>query len=182
MADGFAVDRAALAETAQGLNEVIDQLKGLGLSESGDVGRGFSQLALSGAQAGNGNLAGAFSEFCARWSWGVRALVQDGNQFAQRLGLSAGTYDDAESQATGALKDLTASVVGDPNLTGQQAQASSWKQDAGMVTMTQSPEGAKSPQQDVEQMKKQWEGVGETALSSPLAAPGLDILKAQGKS
>ena len=30
MANGYAVDRAALAETAQGLNGVIGQLKGLG--------------------------------------------------------------------------------------------------------------------------------------------------------
>jgi hypothetical protein len=75
MADGYAVDRAALAETPQGLNGVIGPLKGLGLSETGGVGRGFSELALSGLQAGNEDVASASGSFCDRWSWGVRALV-----------------------------------------------------------------------------------------------------------
>src|SRR6201995_161496 len=75
MADGFSVDRAALSATAQGINETIGSLKGLGLDETGEVGRGFSGLALTGLQAGQPDLAGAFGDFCDRWSWGVRSLV-----------------------------------------------------------------------------------------------------------
>lgn len=167
MADGFAVDRAALNDTARGLNEVIGQLKSLGLSESGDVGRGFSELALSGSQAGDGNLAGAFSDFCDRWSWGVRALVRDGSQFAQRLGLSAGTYGDAEGEAIGALKDLTASVAGDPHLTAQRAESASWSTDTAMLTMTPTPEGEMTPRDGLRAMRQQWEDAGESALNSP---------------
>src|ERR1700677_2937243 len=100
MADGYAVARTALAEAAQGLNDVISDLSGLGIDETGEVGRGFSDLALSGLQVGDSDLASAFGDFCDRWSWGVRTLVQDGNQFAQRLGLSAGLYSDVENQLT----------------------------------------------------------------------------------
>lgn len=167
MADGFAVDRAALAETARGLNEVIAQLKGLGLSETGDVGRGFSGLALSGAQVGEPNLASAFSDFCDRWSWGVRTLVQDGNQFAHRLGLSAGLYNDVETQMVGTIKDLVVASVGDPHMTSQQAAAGSWSQDAALLTGSKTPEGDMTPQQGLDTAGKQWEGVGQSAMQTP---------------
>ena len=42
MADGFTVDRAALLETAQGINDTIGALEGLGFDEEAEVGRGFS--------------------------------------------------------------------------------------------------------------------------------------------
>jgi len=105
MADGFTVDRAALLETAQGINDTIGALEGLGFDEEAETGRGFSGLALSGLQAGYAGLQSAFAGFCDRWSWGVRALVQDGNQFAQRLGLSAGMYADAEQPIIGSVKN-----------------------------------------------------------------------------
>lgn len=52
MTDGFSVDRAALRETAQGIDNTIGALKGLGFDEEADAGRGFSGLELSGLQAG----------------------------------------------------------------------------------------------------------------------------------
>ena len=176
MADGFAVDRAALAETAQGLNDVIGALKGLGFDETAQVGRGFSELALSGPQAGDPGLASAFGGFCDRWSWGVRALVQDGNQFAQRLGLSAGLYNDVENEVTGSIKDLTVAGAGDPHMTDQQAAAASWSQDAAGVTGAQTPEGNMSWQQAGQAAEKQWEGVGQTALNTPQAQIAKDLL------
>jgi hypothetical protein len=176
MGDGFAVDRAALAETAQGLNNVIGGLKGLGFDETADVGRGFSGLALSGLQAGEGNLASAFGNFCDRWSWGVRALVQDGNQFAERLGLTAGLYNDVENELTGAIKDVVVAGVGDPHMTDQQAASASWSQDAALVTRAQTPGGDMTPGQGLEAMKRQWEGVGQTAMDTPQAKAVKDLL------
>jgi len=176
MADGYAVDRAALAETAQGLNGVIGQLKGLGLSETGDVGRGFSELALSGLQAGNEDVASSFGNFCDRWSWGVRTLVQDGNQFAERLGLSAGLYNDVENEVAGAIKDLVVAGVGDPHMTDQQAASASWSQDAALVTGAQTPGGNMTPQQGLQAAKQQWEGVGQTAMNTPDAKTIKDLL------
>jgi hypothetical protein len=176
MADGFAVDRAALAETAQGLNDVIGALKGLGFDETADVGRGFSGLALSGAQAGDSHVASAFVDFCDRWSWGVRALVQDGNQFAQRLGLTAGMYNDVENEVTGAIKDVVVAGVGDPHMTDQQAAAASWSQDAAEVTGAHTQGGDMSWQQAGQAAEQQWEGVGQTALNTPEGLPIKDLL------
>jgi hypothetical protein len=176
MADGFAVDRAALAETAQGLNTVIGALKGLGFDETAEVGRGFSGLALSESQAGDGDLASAFGNFCDRWSWGVRALVQDGNQFAERLGLTAGLYNDVENEVTGAIKDVVVAGAGDPHMTDQQAAAASWSQDAAGITGAQTPGGNMTWQQAGQAVKQQWEGVGQTALGTPQAKAIKDLL------
>jgi hypothetical protein len=163
MADGFAVDRAALAETAQGINGVINNLKPLGIEETAGAGRGFSGLALSGLQAGDRALAGAFGNFCNRWEWGVRALVQDGNQFAQRLGLAAGTYNMVEQQLTGAAKNVLDAVAGDPHMTDQQAAAASWSQDAAGVTGQQTPGGQMTWGQAGQAAQQQWTAVAGQA-------------------
>src|ERR1700759_2718374 len=140
MAGGFSVDRAALNETARGINESIAALNGLGLDETAEVGRGFSGLSLSGLQAGDGDLAAAFGGFCDRWSWGVRSLVQDGNQFAGRLGLTAGIYADTEQYLTGVAKNRTVALaVAQVRVPGQrarhvQAARASWPQDAAGVS------------------------------------------------
>ena len=176
MADGFTVDRAALAQTAQGINDTINDLKPLGIDETAEAGRGFSGLALSGLQAGDAKLAQAFSGFCGRWSWGVRALVQDGSQFAQRLGLAAGTYSMVEEQLTGAAKDALDAVAGDPHMTDQQATSASWSQDAAGVTGTATPGGQMTLGQAGQAAQQQWTAVGSEAVrraSSPASIADL---------
>ncbi len=133
MADGFTVDRAALRETAQGINDTIGALEKLGFNEEAEVGRGFSGLALSGLQVGDEGLQSAFAGFCDRWSWGVRTLVQDGNQIAQRLGLTAGMYSDAEQSVIASLKDAVDAAVGDPYMSDAQAGQGSWAHAAGLT-------------------------------------------------
>ena len=165
MSDGFAVDRAALAETAQGLNSVIGALKGLGIDETGEMGRGFSGLEMSGLDVGNPDLASAFGDFCGRWTWGVRTLVQDGNQFAERLGLSAGLYNDVENQVIGAIKNLTVAAAGDPHMSDQQAASASWSQDASVLTGAHTKEGDMTWGQAGQAAAQQWEGVGKDALN-----------------
>ena len=128
MADGFSVDRTALQETAHGIDNAIGALKGLGFDEEADAGRGFAGLELSGLQAGHAGIQQAFGGFCDRWSWGVRSLVQDGNQFASRLGITAGVYADTEEYLTGDAKDVLDSLAGDPHLSDAQAAAAAWSQ------------------------------------------------------
>lgn len=164
MADGFAVDRAALAETAKGLTGVVDQLKSIGVSEDAEVGLGFTDLALSGAQAGM-TIAASLSKFCDKWQWGVAALVEDGYQFGERLGLTAGLYGDAEHQSTGAFKQLLAAVAGDPNMSAQQAASASWKQDAAEITQAQTPGSQTTLSQAAQDAPKQWAPTGHAAES-----------------
>ncbi|WP_051969989.1 hypothetical protein [Kitasatospora azatica] len=126
MADSYQVDPNALSNTAKGIGDAIAELKKLGISEAGEVGRGFSNVSLTGMQLGNPGLQGALDGFCERWSWGVRRLVHDGNDIALRLGLSAGMYYDQEQYASGALKDVVNAAMGNPNLTQEQVEAQSW--------------------------------------------------------
>ena len=167
MADGFSVDQAALNATAQGINNTIGALKGLGIDETGEEGRGFSGLSLTGLQAGQADLASAFGDFCDRWSWGVRSLVQDGNQFAARLGLSAGVYYDTEQYLTGAAKNVTDALAGDPHLTDGQAAEASWTQDAAGITGAQTPDSDLSWSQVGSQASRQWTQVGRDELNGP---------------
>jgi hypothetical protein len=168
MADGFTVDQAALRASAQGINDTIRELQGLGIAETGEVGRGFSQLALSGLQAGESAVAQAFGDFCDRWSWGVRTLVQDANQFAARLGIAAGRYADTENYLTGVAKDVTDALAGDPHMTDQQAAKASWSQDAAEVTGAATPGGSMTWQQAEGAIGQQWRGVASSAEHSPL--------------
>jgi hypothetical protein len=174
MADGFTVDRQALQETAQGINDTISALGKLGFDEEADVGRGFGGLALSGLQVGYEGLQSAFGEFCGRWSWGVRTLVQDGNQIAQRLGLTAGAYSNAEQTLTGSIKDLVVAAVGDPHMTDAQAAAASWSQDAAEVTGARTPGGNMTPQQAEQEIAAQWKAEGRNVIQS--RGGGLDGL------
>jgi hypothetical protein len=173
MAGGFTVDRAALRETARGISDTIGALRKLGFVEEADVGRGFSGLALSGLQVGNAGLQEALSGFCDRWSWGVRSLVQDGNEIAVRLGLNAGVYADAEQYAVGALKDVTDAAVGDPHLSDAQAEQGSWAQAAG-VASSQRPNdlSAAAWRQAGTQIEQTWQTEGRDLLNGPLGPAG----------
>ena len=161
MAEGFTVDRTALRETAQGINDTIGALGQLGFTEEAEVGRGFSGLSLSGLQVGDAGLQSAFSGFCDRWSWGVRTLVQDGNQIAQRLGLTAGAYSDAEQTVIGSVKDLVDAGMGDPHLSDSQVAQGSWTQAEGLGPGQQANDfSGKAWQQAGGQMEQTWNAEG----------------------
>ena len=162
MSDGYQVDPTLLQEAAQGINDTIGELKTLGISEAAEVGRGFSGLSLRGLQVGHQGLQGAFSSFCDRWSWGVRTLVQDGSEFAQRLGLSAGTYNDMEQYAIGVFKDAANSVAGDPHASDQQVENESWSQ---MMNKDMPDYSAKSWQQAGHDMANTWKQEGRDVMA-----------------
>ncbi|MGK4584396.1 hypothetical protein [Kitasatospora sp. HPMI-4] len=126
MAGGYQVDPEALKLTAAGINDAIAELKSIGMAEGAEVGRGFTELELTGMQLGNQDVKKAFDEFCERWSWGVRALVQAGNEIADKLHLSAGIYHDQEQYVSGVAKDVANAALGDPNLTREQVEGRSW--------------------------------------------------------
>lgn len=164
MADGFSVDRAALSETSKGLTGALDQLKAVGVSDNADAGLGFTDLALSQAQAGS-TVAKSLSDFCDNWNFGVATLIQDGYQFGQRLGLTVSAYNDAENDIIGGLKDLTASEFGDPWESDSQAEKGSWGQAFAAVDGASTPGSKITAKQALDQAGKEWEGVGHDAVN-----------------
>jgi len=125
MGDGYGVDPRQLQATGKGINDTINELSSLGLSATAKQGDNFGGLSLDGMQLGHAGLTSAMSEFCGRWSWGVRSLVQQGSQFAEQLGLAAGSYHDYEQYLGGVFKDVAGAAIGDPHATDEQTESSS---------------------------------------------------------
>ncbi|MFE9421615.1 hypothetical protein ACFYNO_01490 [Kitasatospora sp. NPDC006697] len=184
MADSYEVDPNALNDTAKGIKEAIAELQKLGFSEGGEVGRGFSDIALTGMQVGNGDLQGALDAFCERWGWGVRRLVHDGNDIALKLGLSAGMYYDQEQYVSGAAKDVAnAALMGNPNLTQKQIEGQSWNTVASdnLVTEVQNADySGKSFDQAMLDSRAAWDSTGADILTSDPRQKLLDAVTGQG--
>ncbi|WP_329329063.1 hypothetical protein [Streptomyces luteogriseus] len=120
------VPPAALAEIAKGIDLAHSELQDLGMTGEASVGRGFSDLALSGLELGHGGLASEFETFCNRWEWGVRALTLRGNGFAQGVGLSTGSFAEQEQYVKDSFKIGVNSLNGNPHLSEDEVKQMSW--------------------------------------------------------
>ncbi|MDO3648957.1 hypothetical protein [Nocardia mangyaensis] len=122
------VDPALLTQAATGINTIISELSELGVGETGAVGRGFAQLTMSAMEAGTGNVQTCFETFAERWSWGVRALVQSGNEIAKILDLSAGRYFEMDEQFSNTFKQMFTHLAGNPHLSKADIENMDWGQ------------------------------------------------------
>jgi len=122
----LAASAAALAEIAEGIDLAHSELKDLGMIGEASVGRGFSDLALSGLELGHGGLTSEFETFCNRWEWGVRALTLRGNAFAQGVGLSAGSFAEQEQYVKDTIKIGVNSLNGNPHLSEDEVKQMRW--------------------------------------------------------
>nr|WP_203645978.1 hypothetical protein [Streptomyces sp. SID14478] len=111
---------------AKGLTEALGELKELGMVGEAGAGRGFSDIALSGLELGHEGITGKFHSFCERWEWGVRSLINEGNTFAEGVGLSAGTYYETDQYVEGALKVGANSLIGNPYATEDEVTRQGW--------------------------------------------------------
>jgi hypothetical protein len=182
MGGGYQVDPEALKLAAKGISGAITELKGLGIDESGEVGRGFANVELTGMQLGNSGLRGAFDAFCERWSWGVRTLVQDGNEIAFRLNLSAGLYYDQEQYAEGALKDVVNAAMGNPNLTQEQVEGQSWGKtlsDNSINDVLHADYSATSFEHGAEHSEQTWKSEGRDVMDGPMGVQK-DVMDGMG--
>lgn len=124
--NGYEVEPADLQLAASGINGVITELRDLGIVGTGDVGRGFSNMDLSGMDLGHAGLKSATDDFMSRWAWGVRSLVQDGNEIGLRLDLNAGAYALMEQYVDDSFKTMAVNAAGDPGMSGEEAAQMSW--------------------------------------------------------
>ncbi|MGX1808581.1 hypothetical protein ACWIGI_22910 [Nocardia sp. NPDC055321] len=124
--DELRVDPAALTQTAQGITGMIDALSEVGFKETAASGRGLALLTLSALEAGKQSVQTEFESYTERWSWGVRALVQAGNEIAKALGLAAGRYNAMETKAENAFKVMWTNMVGNPYLSKDEIAKQDW--------------------------------------------------------
>ncbi|MFJ9864441.1 hypothetical protein [Streptomyces sp. NPDC101165] len=185
---GKDIRAAGLDEIAKGITQTLTELKELGVDSLAGAGRGFSNLELSGLQLGHENLTSKFKSFCERWEWGVRALVVEGNTFAENVGLSAGTLHETDQYVGGALKVGYNSLVGNPYASEDDVEKMSWDQlrRNSADALTHPDYSEKSFDEAWQHSKQSLKDAGRDAMTGSLGLPpGVtmdDINRATGNS
>ena len=104
---GYEVTPAALADAARGVEDVLGELRALGVGMGrAEAGRGVAVLVAGTGPPGHAGLAAAFVSFCSRWEWGVRALVQAGREMAGGLDAAAAAYAGVDRDQGEALRRI----------------------------------------------------------------------------
>ncbi|MCF6525062.1 hypothetical protein [Streptomyces sp. JJ36] len=139
------ISKESANRITQGLRGAIGELKeigGFGASTDSLQGSGVGDLTLTKMEAGGSGLATAFEGFCEQWEWGVRALVQDANQIAARLGLAAGLLHAEDQYWNGTFKIVANAAAGNPHLSEEEVTSQGWGElfDGGTYTPDYSTE------------------------------------------
>ncbi|MEW1868922.1 hypothetical protein AB0420_12365 [Streptomyces caelestis] len=158
-------DQASVVKFTQGVGATIDQLGDLGGATGSVMGKGFSELAMTGMEAGHHGLSVDFEDFCERWEWGVRALVSDASAIANRLGLAAGTQWEHDQYVEGTLKvGVNALAGGNPHASEEEITQQGWDEvfKPDYLDPDWSKESWEQAGQDIEQT---WKDTGRTVLT-----------------
>ncbi|MFI5678786.1 hypothetical protein [Streptomyces cellulosae] len=185
---GMDIQASGLNAIAKGINLALAELKELGADSFAGQGRGFSELGLSGLDVGHDELKSAFTSFCERWEWGVRALVEEGNLFAHHVGLAAGTLYETDQYVDGFLKIGANSLIGNPYASEDEASQMGWGQIAGSgLDSLKNPDYSKESFDEAWANSKQgWKDAGRDLMTSqmmtgPIPGP-LNMQQATGAS
>lgn len=158
-------DKASVAKFTKGVGATIDELGDLGGATGSVMGKGFSALSMTGMEAGHHGLSVDFEDFCERWEWGVRALVNDAGQIANRLGLAAGTLWEHDQYVAGSLKvGVNALMGGNPHASEEEITQQGW----GEVFTPDhlNPDwSAESFEQAGQEIEQNWKDTGRTLLT-----------------
>ncbi|MHB9759280.1 hypothetical protein ACYBSK_33285 [Streptomyces sp. BYX5S] len=174
--DGYQVDPEALDRVTKGINAAMSELKELGFDIEANLGRGFDELELTGLESGHGGLTQVFAEFCDQWSWGVRSLMQNANDLARGLGLSAGAYHEQEQYISTTLKGTYDGLVGNPYLSEDEAARQSWSDTLkSPVTEPLNPDFSAESALRAQQTEAAWDQAAQNAQSSPLLGPAAAV-------
>lgn len=157
--------KASVAKFTKGVGATIDGLGDLGGATGSVMGKGFSQLSMTGMEVGHHGLSVDFEDFCERWEWGVRALVNDASQIANRLGLAAGTLWEHDQYVAGSLKvGVNALMGGNPHASEEEIAQQDW----GEVFTPDSLDpdwSAESFERAGQEIEQNWKDTGRALLT-----------------
>ncbi|MEU0336964.1 hypothetical protein [Streptomyces sp. NPDC006193] len=174
MTGGGGRDLAAhgLALIAKGLTDALGELKELGGFGTSGAGRGFSEIALSGLELGHEGLMSEFTSFCERWEWGVRALIDEGNGFAEKTGLAAGTYYETDKYVAGTVKVVENAAVGNPYASEEEVEKMGWGEIAESGAYGGDVDYSKESFEQASANSKQgWKDAGRDVMTSHTIGP-----------
>ncbi|MGW6949161.1 hypothetical protein [Streptomyces xanthophaeus] len=164
------MDPVAVKNLTDGLRAAIGELREFGSDAIATTGGGFGKLALTGMEAGHGQVAGVFGELCTRWEWGVRGLVFSASAVAKALNLSAGMVWEEDRYREGTFKVAANSVVGNPHADEDETEKKSWDEITGSMR-PETPEEARKASDDFQQA---WDQAKRDSLTKGFTADILD--------
>lgn len=170
MSGGYKFDPEAAKQVEQGLKAAQAELEETGyFSITAQQGHGFQFLLMSGMEMSSGQLADVFGQFCGRWAMAIHSNMQELNDIASRLGLSAGLYHEQEQYVNDSLKEVVV-TAGSYNpqqgvAEGDKAGEKSWGEVWGDVKPRVPEVDTSMP--DWGGMGDQWGQVGDDFQSSP---------------
>ncbi|GGY15709.1 hypothetical protein GCM10010358_79480 [Streptomyces minutiscleroticus] len=156
---------------AKGLTEALGELGELGMVGEAGAGRGFGDIALSGLELGHEGLTSAFQSFCERWEWGVRALVNEGNAFAVKTGLSAGVYYETEQYIEGSFKVVANAAIGNPYASEEEVTQQGWGDIATQGALGGADYSKESFDAAMANSAQGWKDAGRDVMTSHTVGP-----------
>ncbi|MFF8605783.1 hypothetical protein ACF06X_07580 [Streptomyces sp. NPDC015346] len=157
-------DAESVNRITQGIRSAMAELRDIGTGTGAVLGKGFSDLAMTGMEAGHHGLSADFEDYCERWEWGVRALLQDANTLAAALGLSAGLVWEEDQYLQGTFKIAVNAAVGNPHASEADIVKQNWGDvfTPDYLNPDWSPESFERAGDDIEQT---WKDTGRTVLT-----------------
>jgi len=125
-AEDLKVDTESVERISRGLRAAVSELREVGTGTGSVLGKGFSDMSMTGMEAGHHGLSVDFEDYCERWEWGVRALIQDANSIAAKLGLAAGLIWEEDQYVQGTFKIAVNSAVGNPHASEDDIVKQKW--------------------------------------------------------
>ncbi|MFF8283825.1 hypothetical protein ACF06W_13980 [Streptomyces albus] len=175
--DGVVWNKESLDLIEKGLNGAINELKQSGSGATDALqGAGFEELSLTGMEMGHHGLSVDFEDFCEKWEWGVRALVQNANALAQKLGLSAGMSYEEDRYRAGTMKVAMNSVLytGNPHASEEEVI----KQSYGDILTPDAPDwSGESWDKAGDQISQDWKDTGRELTSKGRGGMYMDVFQ-----
>ncbi len=173
------VSPQAVAAIQSGLRAAISELRESGDAAGASQGAGFENLSMTGMETGHAGLATDFEDFCERWEWGVRALVQDASTLAANLGIAAGTVWEEEQYVQGSFKVVANAAYGNPYASEDEIEQKKWGDifRADVYKPDYSVESFEKGQQDI---KQTWSDTKDTVTSNGKIGSLKDLLDQSG--
>ncbi|WP_406185494.1 hypothetical protein [Streptomyces sp. NBC_01006] len=169
------VSPAAVASIQIGLRAAIAELRESGDAAGASQGAGFENLSMTGMETGHAGLAKDFEDFCERWEWGVRALIQDASTLAADLGIAAGTMWEEDQYIQGAFKVAANATYGNPHATEDEIEQKSWG-DIFSADVYKPDYSAESFEKGAQDIKQTWSDTKDTVTSNGKIGSLKDLL------
>ncbi|MBT2544827.1 hypothetical protein J7E99_29995 [Streptomyces sp. ISL-44] len=173
------VSPAAVKNIQDGLRAAISELRESGDAAGASMGSGLSDLSMTGMEAGHAGLATDFEDFCERWEWGVRSLVQDASTLAQSLGIAAGTVWEEDQYQQGAFKVVANAAYGNPHASEDEIEQKAWG-DIFRWDVYKPDYSAESFEKSGEDIKETWSDTKDTVFSTGKVRSLKDLANGDG--